>query len=324
MCNCIKEAQKREWMIFSNLDQLEKIFSSRDYEEAAKLIDFNKEKKTSYPKKPKSYLMLSANKLKHLNKLDQLEADAVIINLEDGVAPEEKKIALYMAAIFISHCHTHSTKIIVRTNPLDKHGTDEISLLNRVLPDAIRVSKITSVQESQKAAKLIDKNIEIHYSIETKEVLPIIGHLRVDERITTYFLGILDMTASLGLNQNQITPENPTINHLLSTFLINSLSAGVEPVFFTYQDYTKLEHFCFWCKMAKSMGYNATSCISPKQVIIANRVFAPSETEVEKAKEIIELFTKQANQGVTGFSHKKYGFIDEPIYKGMRAILDRI
>ena len=90
----------------------------------------------------RSVLMLSANKIKHLQKIPDLSADAIMLNLEDGVAPQEKPFAIVLSAIFLSRLRECKKKLVVRVNALDEGGYDEIAYLNQFMPDAIRVPKI--------------------------------------------------------------------------------------------------------------------------------------------------------------------------------------
>ena len=132
-------------MVFDDLTHLETIFREKDITSAQKLIAKSPHKQ-SCKNRSRSFMMLSANRLKHLNKLDKLTTDCIIINLEDGVSPQEKKISRYLAAIFISNLTSCNSKIIVRVNPLDEGGVDDIHLMNSIKPDAIRVAKIKTTR----------------------------------------------------------------------------------------------------------------------------------------------------------------------------------
>jgi len=309
-------------MVFENIESFESILEKSDIEAAKKHIALPSGR-TPSAVQDRSYLMLSANRVKHLNKLDTLDADNVIINLEDGVSPEQKPIARHMAALFISNLKASHTKLVVRVNPLGEGGEEDIALMNTVKPDAIRVAKIRTIEDAKKACELIDPEIDVHFSIETKEAFGAIPPLKTEARVTTFYLGILDLLADLGIPQSAIAFGNPTIDHLLAKFLTDCRIAGVEPVFFTYQEYPKLETFRHWCKQAKAMGYRGTSCLSPGQVKVAHEVFGHSKEELDKARYVIERFEAMAAQGITGFTDERYGFIDEPIYKGALGILSK-
>jgi citrate lyase subunit beta/citryl-CoA lyase len=270
---------------------------------------------------PRSAMMVPADKPKLLNKIDNLECDIALINLEDGVSPENKDRALYLASAFISNLKESNSLIVVRVNPIGEGGVDEINLLNDIKPDAIRVAKIKTRKDVESVLNILDKDIELHLSIETKEALDNLTTLKVNDRVTTVYIGILDMLESLGLPQSMLEIGNPTIDYILSKFLVDAKIAGFYPVSFTHQEYKNLDLFRKWCKYDKSIGFMAKGVISPKQTEIANDVFALSDSEIEKAEYIKEAFENSAKDGITGFSDDKYGFIDEPIYKNALLVL---
>jgi len=266
--------------------------------------------------------MLSAHRLKHLNKLDELTADVVILNLEDGVSPTQKPMALRLSALFLSHLKKINSLTVVRINPLDEGGDKEIDFLNQFRPDAIRIPKIRSKKDVEKALALIDLKIKVHLSIETKEAWQHLSDLRIDERVEAYYLGIFDLLADLGLPHRVVERSNTTIDYILAHFLTNSLAVGVLPVSFVFQDHNDNDSFKKWCKYEKSMGFHAKGCISPTQVNIANSIFQPEVKEIERAKEIIKLF--EAEPDNSSIVSDIYGFIDEPIYKGAKRLLESI
>lgn len=266
-------------------------------------------------------IMVSAHQIKHLNKIDELPCDAIIINLEDGVALKDKKKALHLAKLFIANSYYVEKTIIVRVNALEEGGIEEIKFLSDVKVDAIRVPKITTAQEVQCALDLIPLDTKVHLSIETKQAWQTIETLKIDDRVSTFYLGILDLLADLQLPQSIITPNNAMVHYILTHFLMQCKLLDVQAVSFVYQDYKNINEFQQWLIFEKSIGYKAKGVISPDQAKLAMNILQLSEKERKKAEEIVSLFETQANQGVTGFTHETYGFIDEPIYKGALALL---
>jgi citrate lyase subunit beta/citryl-CoA lyase len=266
--------------------------------------------------------MVAGDKEKHLDKLPQLKCDIAIVNLEDGVFDKDYARSLVVQKLQNLQCD--NTQIVVRINDLNQCGKEDIKALNKVKPDAIRVPKIRTVEDVRLACELIDEDIEVHLSIETKEAFDNLTKLKVNNRVTTVYLGILDMLESLGLPQSLLDFNNRAIDYILSKFLIDSHIAGLYPVGFTYQDYKNTQEFTAWCKKEKLMGFNCKSCISPTQVKIANDIFNISEDEIFKANYIKDIFEQKKALGVTGFSDEKYGFIDEPIYKNALFILRKL
>ncbi len=269
----------------------------------------------------RSVLMLSCNNIKHLNKIETVGAECIMLNLEDGVAEEEKPFALVLCAIFLSHLKKCDKKLVVRVNSLNTTGYDEIAYLNQYMPDAIRVPKIKSEREVDNVLALLHDEIDLHLSIETKEAWHRLTNLKRSKKVKTFYLGILDLFADMGLSQHLIQKENPSLLYILPRFLLECKAMEVKPVSFVYQEYKDLEGFREWVELEKSMGYDAKGCISPKQVEIVNELFTRANEEIERANEIVMLFEQKQSEGVTGFTHPKYGFIDEPIYKGAISIL---
>jgi len=272
----------------------------------------------------RSCMMLSTHNVKHLSKIPILTAEALILNLEDGVSIEQKPYALVLCAIALASYPKIDKKLIVRINALEEGGMEEIAYLNAFMPDAIRIPKIRTVGEVERALKLIDDSIEVHLSIETKEAWLSLASLAIHPRIKAYYLGVLDLFADLGLSQNLITPENPAVEYILSHFLITTRACGVKPVSFVYQDYNNDEGLFNWLELEKRMGFEAKGAISPMQSTMINERLGQRKGEVERAREIIRLFEEHASRGITGFVDERYGFIDEPIYKGALGVIPKL
>jgi len=272
----------------------------------------------------RSNMMLNPLNLKHLNRMDESSADMITLNLEDAIAPARKKEALHNIALFLSHMEHSDSFIIVRTNSLNEGGAEEIAFLNDFHFDAIRIAKIKTQTEIAQALALLAEDKELHISLETKEAFENLSHLRIDERLTTANLGILDLLTSLGLPQSIVTLGNPTIDYILSKFLVDAKTAGIHPISFMFQEYDDTQTFKAWCEHEKTMGFDSKACMGPKQVSIANSIFSINKYELERAKHIKKVFEANAKEGINGFMDEKYGFIDEPIYLDSLLILNNI
>jgi len=304
------------------LAHLQKLYDAKELaalDDLAKPLFRQVNKKEDY----RSVLMLSCNNIKHLSKIESLDADCIMLNLEDGVSQEQKPYALVLCAIFLSRLQKCEKKLVVRVNALDNGGYDEIAYLNQFMPDAIRVPKIKTAREVKSVLDLLDENIELHLSIETAHAWSNLSQLRLDRRVKTFYLGILDLFADMKLPQGLITKENPTMLYMLSHFLISSKALGVKPVSFVYQDFKNLEAFREWVALEKQLGYDAKGCIAPAQCEIVNAMFVNEEEQLKRAQVIVKLFEMHRDEGITGFVDEEYGFIDEPIYKGALALLGR-
>jgi len=298
-------------MIFNNLDTLPQSFGRL-------------KKNPCHHTRKRSNMMLNPLHLKHLNRMDESNADMITLNLEDAIAPSRKKEALKNIGLFLSHMEHSNSFIIVRTNPLDFGGAEEIKFLNDFSFDAVRVAKIKDQMQIAQALTLLHKDKELHISLETKEAFRDLSKLRIDPRLTTANLGILDLLTSLGLPQSIVTVCNPSIDYILSKFLVDAKTAGLHPISFMFQEYNNTQTFKAWCEHEKTMGFGSKACMGPKQVTIANETFQTNPYEIERAIHIKHIFEIQSSKGINGFMDEKYGFIDEPIYRDSLLILNNI
>ena len=304
-------------MIFNNLEKIEKIAIKE------RLNHLGNNKKRPCKKKIfRSNMMLNPLRLKHLNRIDNLPADMITLNLEDAIAPSRKEEALHNIALFLSYLEDSNSFIIVRTNPLDEGGREEIEFLNNFGFDAVRVAKIKTKEEILEVDRLLNREKEIHISLETKEAFNNLATFGGVERFTTANIGILDLLTSLGLPQSLVTHDNPTIHYILSKFLVDAKIANLNPISFMFQEYKDEDGFRKWCELEKKMGFTTKACMGPIQVKIANEVFGVSEYELKRAREIKEAFETSSAKGENGFMHEHYGFIDEPIYRDALLVLE--
>lgn len=318
-------------MIFSDLDKLQTTLENQNIDEldtmTQQLLEENRERiqKRSRPAGPfRSALMVSADRLRHMNKLDELTADTAVINLEDGVSDQNKPVAASLAALFLAAIPGEtSSELIVRTNPPGEGAEEEIRKIAPSQPHGFRIPKIRTPEEVRYVLDLIPESIDVHLSIETGEAFARMNLLRVSPRVTAYYLGLMDLKVSLGLPDSLIHPENPMLQYLLSRFLTESRLAGVRAISFVYQDHKDEESFTAYRNMEKNMGFVGCGCISPRQVELANEIFRISESELTKAKQIISIYEQAASEGVGGIDHPELGFIDAPIYRAACMLLGK-
>jgi citrate lyase subunit beta/citryl-CoA lyase len=266
-------------------------------------------------------MMINPLNPKHLMGIKKSGADMVTLNLEDAIAPSRKREALDNIISYLKRERDSKSFVIVRTNPLGSGGEEEIEALNHLPFDAIRVSKIKNQTEVALALNLLSLDKELHISLETKEAFESLASLRIDERFTVANLGILDLLTSLNLPQSIVTLGNPTIEYILSKFLVEARSVGLLPISFMYQEYKNTHIFEEWCKKEREMGFSTKACMGPLQVEIANRVFGISDEQIARATHIKRVFEGSSSMGINGFMDSQYGFIDEPIYRDALLVL---
>jgi len=296
-------------MIFKDISKLEEIVKNNDTNAALKLIKAPKKLKLPTTKK-RSVLMVSGHNVKHLNKIDELKADVIMLNLEDGVPKEKKEIAKIMIAVFLSNIKSIDKEIVIRVNALNECGKEEIKFLDKFCFNAFRIPKVKNVEDIDDVFILTDK--DIHASIETKEAYINILNL-THPRLKVFYIGIYDLLNELNLSHSIIDRENPLIHNILSNYSIKSRYLNIIPIGFVYQYYKDLEGFSKWCILQKKLGMQGVGCITPAQVEIANTIFLE---DIEFAKMIVERFESEGPFTIEGL------YVDEPIYKNYLQYLN--
>ena len=255
-----------------------------------------------------NYIMISAHNEKHLSKIETING-IIMLNLEDGVPKDKKEIALQNIIKVLKT--KPKKKIVVRVNSLDENGLNEILALKEFdIP--FRIPKIDNLSQLSEVFE-ITKN-DIHLSIETKESFFNLKDFK-HKQITTFYLGILDLFDELKLPHNLITFGNPLIEKILVDFSLDSLYLEKIGIGFVYQQYKDLDGFTKWCKIQKQIGIRGVGCITPAQLEIANKIFMNEDKEY--AKMIVEKFEKVGVFTIDGL------FVDEPIYKNYKMILEK-
>jgi citrate lyase subunit beta/citryl-CoA lyase len=253
--------------------------------------------------------MVSGHQVKHLNKIDELKADVIMLNLEDGVPKEKKEIARILIAVFLSNLKKIDKEIVIRINALDDGGFEDIEFLDKFTFNAFRIPKVKNIEEIDDV--FMKTNKEIHASIETKEAFFNLKNLK-HPKLTTFYIGIYDLLNDLKISHSIISLDNPLIHNMLSEFSLTSRYLNITPIGFVYQHYKDLEGFKKWCLLQKNLGLQGVGCITPAQVDIANFIF---NEDIEFAKIIIEKFKKEGPFTIDGF------YVDEAIYKNYLPIL---
>ncbi|WP_457562896.1 HpcH/HpaI aldolase/citrate lyase family protein [Caminibacter pacificus] len=296
-------------MIFEDISELEKIVENNDIQKALSLIKPPKKFPLAKTKK-RSALMVSAHQVKHLNKIDSLPADIIMLNLEDGVPKDKKEIARVMIGVFLSRIEKIDKEIVIRVNALDEGGKKDIEFLEKFNFNAFRIPKVRSIEDIDDVFMKTEK--EIHASIETKEAFFNLKELK-HPKLTTFYIGIYDLLNELKISHSVIDLNNPLIHRILSDFTLTARYLNITPIGFVYQQYKDLEGFKNWCLLQKNLGMQGVGCITPAQCEIANKIF---DEDLEFAKMIVKRFESEGPFTIDGL------FVDEPIYKNYLQMLD--
>jgi citrate lyase subunit beta/citryl-CoA lyase len=271
----------------------------------------------------RSLLFVPADSDRKLDKGLASGADALLIDLEDSVAPSEKAAARMRAAAFLrAHAaRTDRPRLIVRTNSIASGLIDDdLAAVIPAAPDAILLPKAEgaasvihadaklTVQEA--IAGLPDGHVKIiAIATETAASLFVAGTYRgASPRLTGLTWGAEDLSAELDATANRNADGQFLDPYRLARTLClaGAASAQVQAIDTVYVDFRNDTGLRRECEDAQRDGFTGKMAIHPAQVAIINEVFTPSEEALEKAKKIVALFAQQPDAGAIGVDGVMY------------------
>ena len=246
--------------------------------------------------------------------------DMVCIELEDGIAPQDKEIARNLALkLFQEKQENDGVERILRINSLrEKFGIEDVQaiLSTKNPPPALMIPKVKKPDEIVLLDNLLSEkghHCRIHVIIETNEGLENAYQIaNCSNRIDALFFGGVDMSAELRC-ENKWEP----LLYARSRIVHAAASAGIDAIDVPYLDLEDLEGMRKEAILAKELGFSGKGSIHPKQIPILNDVFTPSELSIKKAQKIVSVFEK-ANNGLVVIDGK---LIEKPVLREMYRIL---
>jgi citrate lyase subunit beta/citryl-CoA lyase len=285
----------------------------------------------------RSLLFVPGDSEKKLAKADGCGADAVIIDLEDAVAPANKQAARVLTAEFLkSRPRTvRSIQLWVRVNPLDTGLTDEdLEAVMSGAPDGIVQPKANGPEDVRQLSDKLDALEEVHgIDAGSTRVLPVatetpLAPFRLGEyataklrRLAGLTWGAEDLSAALGASTNRGADGQWAFTYQMvrSMTLLAAHAAGVPAIETLYVDFRDDEGLLASCRAARAEGFSGRIAIHPAQVAAINAGFSPSDEEIALARRLVAAFEAQPAVGTVGLDGKMY---DIPHLKAARRTLE--
>jgi len=253
--------------------------------------------------------------------------DAVILDLEDAVAPAEKDAARVMVRNALRAVDFCGAERMVRIN----QGERGLQDLEWVVPHNVHlvlVPKVESPEQVQAVADRIDA-IAADGGLRTEVFLmPIIesalGAWRAYEiaaahpAVVALSIGLEDYTADIG---TQRTLDGKESLWARAQVLNGARAAGVQPIDTVFSDVSDMEGLRASVEEARALGYVGKGCIHPRQIAVVHAALAPTAVEIEKAVRIVRAFedAEARGLGVVALGSK---MIDAPVVKRAVATVE--
>ena len=269
----------------------------------------------------RSMLFLPGNNPNMLINGNCLGSDAVIFDLEDAVAPDQKDAARILVRNTMKYMDFRGCEIIVRINSIDTpYWQEDIAQILPYQPGLIllpKTCKASDVLEADAYMTQLEESLGMEKN--TVGLMPLIETaLGVENafaiasacsRVKALFLGAEDLTADL---QCKRTKQGREIEYARTRLVVAARAAGVDVYDTPFTDVNDDEGIVADATLAKSLGFTGKASISPRHVEVINSVFSPTQKDVDYAYEVMEVIELAKQQGKGAISlHGK--MIDAPI-----------
>lgn len=245
----------------------------------------------------RSVLYIPGSRARALEKAKTLPVDAIIFDLEDAVAIEEKTNARALLAEALKTEDYGGRAKIVRVNALDTEwGHDDVAALKDVGADALLLPKVDSADDVQALAELAP-GIPIWAMMETPLGVLNAGEIAAHPALEGFVLGTNDLAKDL--NTRFRADREPLLTSL-QMCLLAARAHGVVAIDGVYNAFKDEGGLRAECEQGRDMGFDGKTLIHPAQIEITNDAFAPSDTEVDLARRQIAAFeqAEASGQGV--------------------------
>jgi citrate lyase subunit beta/citryl-CoA lyase len=271
---------------------------------------------------PRSWLFVPADSEKKVNKALDTQADAIIFDLEDSVAPAMKSVARDLLQNLRKR--SGGPQWWVRINPLgSEFHKEDLELLGIADIHGIVLPKAESGDDIAQLA-FRTGNIPIH-AIVTETAASLFGLLSYrdpNSPLCAMSWGAEDLSAALGASSKYESEGELAFTYKLarSLCLAGAVAAGVQPVDGVFADFKDGDGLKQEAEAARRDGFTGKLAIHPAQVPVINAAFTPSEDEVRHAEEVVAAFEADPRAGVLSVGGR---MVDRPHLMQARRVLER-
>ena len=249
----------------------------------------------------RSVLYMPGSRPRALEKARNLPADALILDLEDAVAPAEKERARALVAETVESGGYGLRRLLIRVNGLDTEwGEADVARAAQAGPDAILVPKVERPEDIHRVVALMEAagapaRTRVWAMMETpRGILNAWEIARAHRRLEGFVIGTNDLAKDLGAAH---TPDRQPLLASLSLCLLAARAERLLCVDGVYNAFQDKEGLRAHCVQARDMGMDGKSLIHPDQVGVANDVFAPSAEDLALAAAQVEAFEEAEARG---------------------------
>ena len=254
------------------------------------------------PMRPfRSVLYMPGSNSRALEKARSLPADALILDLEDAVAPDAKAEGRARIAEAVNAGGYGGRYLIVRINGFDTEwGADDIAGIAACRPDAVLLPKVNRAENIHDLLSAMDahetlSSARVWAMMETPEgVLNAAAIAAASPRLEGFVMGTNDLVKELHARH---VPDRGPVQTALSLCLLAARQRGLICVDGVYNDIRDNDGLIAECNQGRAMGFDGKTLIHPGQLAAANAAFGPTSAEIEEAHAFVAAFDAALAEG---------------------------
>lgn len=252
----------------------------------------------------RSVLYMPGSNERALEKAKTIPADALILDLEDAVAPDAKIAAREKVCAAVASGGYGKRELIIRVNGLETPwGADDLFAASRAAPDAILVPKVGRPGDIISAAKVLTaahapEKTKIWAMMETPMSILNVREIAMagierEHRLTCMVMGTNDL---LKESHARAYKDRFAVVPWLSMTIVAARAYGLDVLDGVYNNFKDEVGFRAEAEHGRTLGMDGKTLIHPSQVAIANETFSPSDSEVAWSRKIIAEFARPENE----------------------------
>jgi citrate lyase subunit beta/citryl-CoA lyase len=285
--------------------------------------------------KLRSLLFVPADSERKFAKATGIGADALILDLEDAVAPARKAFARTAVKELLGD-GARDWSFLVRINPFGTGLTlEDLAAVVRPGLDGILIPKVNGIEDVDLISHYVDV-LEVAAGVTPGHVKLLVvatetpaamigfhGYARKTKRLLAMTWGAEDLSAALGALTNKEVDGSWSFPYQVARAqcLFAAGAAGVAPLETLYADFRDGEGLAKSCRIARRDGFVGRIAIHPDQVATINTCFTPSEADLKHARRVVAAFAASPDVGTVGIDGKMY---DRPHLVAARRTLASI
>jgi citrate lyase subunit beta/citryl-CoA lyase len=252
----------------------------------------------------RSVLYMPGSNTRAIEKARTLAVDAIILDLEDSVAPEGKTSARKQVSDAVIAGGFGSRELIVRINGLDTAWwLEDLDVVAKAKPDAVLIPKVSNPSQLEDVAERLvdisaDHRIRVWAMMETPLAMLNAREIAaaakdVETRLAAFVMGTNDLAKE---TRAKITSGRAAMLPWLMNCVAAARAYGLDILDGVFNDLADAEGFARECAQGRDLGFDGKTLIHPNQVAACNGAFSPSDEEVAQARKVIAAFELPENR----------------------------